>query len=302
MPTLAAAPEGKWDDINSLFIHHPMTSDTGLQPTPTSELTPSLQWDSSPQSHDTEDSLSQHQPSGAVDVFGNSSLASRSTTVEMNEQSLANHCGFPAGPTATSDPERANSSLEESMLLLPESTLADMTNASLSAFGELPTMALALNPTTCLCNPCSLRILEPLQYAELQSHEAAVDRSLELLRTGVSVCQSSLSCVTCWQNSSSLAFLLLMQGVMKCYTSLLASREEHSRNIQNKSAVTIGAFEVDTHLHNEVVSAVIKAEMTKAAEVLLAYEAALQHDGQSNSRLLQATKHFSRALKEEFQI
>ena len=246
--------------------------------------------------------MSQHQHPNAVDVFANSSLASGSTTAEINDQTLGNHCGFPTGPADTLDPERVNSTLEQSMLLSPASTLADMTNASLSAFGEPHTIALDLNPTTCLCNPSSLRILEPLQYAELQSHEAAVDRSLELLRTGVSVCQSSLSCVTCWQNSSSLAFLLLMQGVMKCYTSLLASREEHSRNTQNKSPVTIGAFEVDTHLHNEVVSAVIKAEMTKAAEVLLAYEAALQHDGQTNSCLLQATKHFSRALKEEFQI
>ena len=250
--------------------------------------------------------IHQYRSSSTLGAFvAPPSLVPRGSTSEDREQTLLNHKnGFSADATDALDPERVTSALEQGMLLSPISTLTDLTNHSLSTFGHSPqAIPLGVDLPTCLCDASSLRILEPLQYAELQPQEAAVDRSLQLLHRGVSVCQSSLTCAACWQSSSSLASLLLMQGVMKCYNSLLASCEEYApSDDQNKSQVTIGAFQVDKHLQNEVVSAIIKAEMTKAADVLRAYDAALQQNDQSNSRLLQAAKYFSRALKEEFQI
>ena len=155
--------------------------------------------------------------------------------------------------------------------------------------------------TACLCDPTCLRVVESFQQAQSRPTDASLDRSLLLLRNGITVCERSLTCSSCTQDSSTLASLLLIQGAMRCYSALLATATGNSNNVQGLSGVTIGNFEVDDVLHCHIVVAVVKAEMRRGINVLVALEKGSQIS-RSNSRVLPAINHLSRALREEFSL
>ena len=173
---------------------------------------------------------------------------------------------------------------------------------SLSATGysdTYPTPLSIPSSTACLCDPTCLRIVESFQHAQLRPSDTMLDRALLLLRSGISMCEQSLTCATCIQRSSPLAFILLIQDAMKSYQSLLASQAGNPSANPTVSGVTIGCFEVDDALQSQVVIEVVKAEMQKAISVLRAFEEATQSNKNSTC-LQQAITHLSKALREEF--
>ena len=187
-------------------------------------------------------------------------------------------------------------SVDQTVRREPSLTINTALNDIFTSPASLPSVP------SCLCNPTALRIMEAFQYAQLRPADALLDRSLLLLRKGVDMCERSLSCISCRQASSALASLMLMQGAMRCYSSILTARTSGGENVpKGISEVTIGGFEVDDSIQSQVVAAVVRAEMRRAVGVLVAFEKFVQDSG-SSSRVSQAIYHLSRALREELNL
>ena len=266
----------------------------------------------------TDDSASQsdpnsersHREANVRDRGMDVTLDANSERLDYASPNPATHAIVPWPASAKANPSTHSSSSSDLMDL--ESTFlqsGDMVDISLlplhetpgsshGVYVEYPTPSSLSNSKACLCDPTSLRIIESFKHTQLRPADTILDRALLLLRSGVSMCEQSLTCASCIESSSSLASLLLIQDALSCYSSI-ASQIHNTGALVNLSGVAIGCFEIDGTLQSRVVAEVVKAEMQRGINVLRAFEEAARTNT-SDSLVLQAVSQLSKALREKF--
>ncbi|KAE9988587.1 hypothetical protein EG328_009720 [Venturia inaequalis] len=152
--------------------------------------------------------------------------------------------------------------------------------------------------TDCNCFASALQVSDQLHRTEQALASASVDQVLNASRFASSVCRQYAACRSCTDPSYFAVYVLVLRTAVRCYnylahassnnsspSSVCTSSSGSSQGYRATSRVRIGAFEVEAPLDDHTRAAILRNELSRAAE------AARQLDGVLGPSSSKASTH-----------
>lgn len=133
--------------------------------------------------------------------------------------------------------------------------------------------------TDCNCFSSALQVSDQLHRTEHSLASASLDQVLNASRFASSLCRQYAACPSCTDPSYFAIYVLVLRTAVRCYnylahassnnpspSSVSTSSSASSQSYRATSRVRIGAFEVEAPLDDRTRAAVLRNELSRAAE------------------------------------